>query len=99
MRKLFVKNFPVTFGGEDPTGWLPASAAVPLPTPEQTISLDFAIEEMVGGGALLILAGTDNGIANDYWYNSVAAAIEAAAKRFDVPADLWREDETNGNLL
>ena len=40
---------PVRFGGEKHSGWLPASAATPQPTPVEDALVDFEIDEVEGG--------------------------------------------------
>ena len=39
-----VTSLPVQFGGEQQAGWLPAGAAVPLPTPAIDVLLDIEIQ-------------------------------------------------------
>ena len=40
-----VTGVPVRFGGEEHRGWLPAGAAVPLPTPVRDVLLDIEIPD------------------------------------------------------
>jgi hypothetical protein len=46
MRLLAV---PVRFGGEEHSGWLPANAVTPPPTPVEDALVDFEIDELEGG--------------------------------------------------
>jgi hypothetical protein len=48
-----VDGWPVTFGGEAHSGWLPSNAATPLPTPIERDVLDVTIEK-IDAGYLLI---------------------------------------------
>ena len=38
---------PIRFGGEEHSGWLPANAAMPPPTPVEDVLVDFEIDELV----------------------------------------------------
>jgi hypothetical protein len=40
---------PIRFGGEEHSGWLPAHAATPPPTPVDEALVDFEISEVEGG--------------------------------------------------
>ena len=43
---------PVRFGGEEHSGWLPANAATPPPTPVEDALVDFEIYELEDGYTL-----------------------------------------------
>ncbi len=54
----FIKNRPMTIGGEEHTGWLPAGAATPLPTPV-TPSTFQPVKSIDGNGYLLCHESTE----------------------------------------
>ena len=53
-----VSGVPVKFGGESHSGWLPAGAAIPLPTPVLDVLLDIEIQ-FDGSGYLLCYSSQD----------------------------------------
>jgi hypothetical protein len=79
----------VTFGGESHSGWLPGSAATPLPTPAFDIALNIAIE-FDGSSYFLRYASEDGSLVNDNWYQTLEEAEQAAVKDFGVRADQWQ---------
>jgi hypothetical protein len=84
-----VKSFQTALGGEPHTGWSPANAAVPLPTPVREIELDLTIDSIDGGGYLLIYETSDGSVRGDTWHVSSADAREQAQAWFGVPRDVW----------
>ena len=83
-----VTSLPVQFGGEQHTGWLPAGAAVPLPTPAIDVFLDIEIQSD-GDGYLLCYSSQDGTVRGDTWHQSVVEAENAAAKDFGVRPSQW----------
>jgi hypothetical protein len=79
----------VKLGGEPHSGWLPAGAAVPLPTPVREVVLELSIESE-GGGFLLIYRSHDGSVHGDTWHDSIDDAREQARLSFGVPTDAWR---------
>ena len=65
-----VTSLPVQFGGEQHTGWLPAGAAVPLPTPAIDVFLDIEIQSD-GDGYLLCYSSQGGTVHGDTWHQSV----------------------------
>ena len=83
-----VIGFPVKFGGEEHTGWLPAGAAKPLPTPVRNVLLNIEIQSD-GSGFVLCHSSQDGVEQGDTWHPSVAEAEKAAAEYFGVLASHW----------
>lgn len=88
-----VKKFPVRIGGEQHSGWLPANAATPLPTPVRDIDLDLEIE-FDGSGYLLIVASADGSVYGDTWHQSEQEAEEQASAQYGVPQSAWESPES-----
>jgi hypothetical protein len=44
-----LRGVPTRYGGEEHSGWVPANAATPLPTPLEEALLDLEISEVRGG--------------------------------------------------
>lgn len=77
----------VRFGGESPSGWLPANAAMPPATLEWIG--DVWIEEQETGDALLFIPFADGEGHNDTWFVDFDAAIEEAKRRFGLSKADW----------
>ena len=77
-------------GGEEHTGWLPAGAARPLPTPVRHFVLNLAIEN-VDGGYLLVYESQDGSLSGDWWYDSLERAMNGAAEMFGVQPTQWQD--------
>jgi hypothetical protein len=91
-----IVGFPCRFGGEQHTGWLPAGAAVPLPTPVRDVLLDIEIE-FDGYGYLLCYHSQDGTVHGDTWHQSLGDAEQSAAECFGVESRQWQPVEpTNG---
>ena len=84
-----VTGWPVRFGGEQHTGWLPAGAAVPLPTPILDVLLDIEIQ-YDGDGYLLCYSSHDGTVQGDTWHQSIVAAENTAAEDFGVQPSQWQ---------
>ena len=78
----------VRIGGQQHSGWLPAGAATPLPTPVRDVLLDIEIQDD-GSGYLLCYASRDGSAYGDTWHESVEAAEQAAAEYFGVQPSQW----------
>jgi hypothetical protein len=85
-----VEQFRTTIGGHPHTGWLPAGAAVPLPTPARDIELDLTIEDDGGSGFLRIFHSSDGSVRGDTWHQTIQDARETARNSFGVPLEAWR---------
>ncbi len=79
-----------TYGGEEHRGWLPPGAAIPLPTPVRTVTLDMTIEAEGPGYLLVFAAREDPEFGNDYWFDTLADAEAAALDWFGVGPDQWQ---------
>jgi hypothetical protein len=72
---------PVRFGGEEHSGWLPANAATPRPTPAEDALVDLEIEEVEGG---YVLQWFSRGTAHhgDSWHETLEDALKQANIEF-----------------
>jgi hypothetical protein len=91
-----VAGWPCTFGGEMHSGWLPANAASPLPTPEEHEVLDVVIEHLDGGYLLVWQACPSETCresrppkTGDSWHETLADAEVAAREWFGIEAQNW----------
>jgi hypothetical protein len=84
-----ITGLPVLVGGEKHSGWLPAGAAVPLPTPRRDVVMDLEIQ-FDGHGYLLCYASRDGSVSGDTWHQSLAEAERAAAETFGVQSAQWQ---------
>ncbi|QDU36307.1 hypothetical protein Mal4_05920 [Maioricimonas rarisocia] len=93
-----VKAWPFAFGGEGHSGWLPAGAAVPEPTPVEHELLDVTIESDEGG-YLLIWAARPSPTCEDLrppksgdtWYETLEEALAAARNHFGIQHEDWSD--------
>jgi hypothetical protein len=85
-----IEDVPYQDGGEEHTGWLPAGAARPVPTPVRRFVLDLTIEQ-VDGGYLLLYQSRDGLLTGDWWYDSLEKALEGAAGMFGVLPAQWQD--------
>ena len=79
---------PVRFGGEEPSGWLPANAAKPPPTPLEDALVDLEIDELEGG-YILEWFSRDTSHHGDSWHESLEDALEQASTEFGVRPEEW----------
>ena len=79
----------VRFGGEEHSGWLPANAATPPPTPVEEALVDFEIDEMEGG-YILEWCSRNTSHHGESWYETLEDALEQANAAFDVRPEEWR---------
>ncbi|MGN6545933.1 MAG: hypothetical protein ACTHK7_12845 [Aureliella sp.] len=85
----FINERPLQIGGDQHTGWLPAGAATPLPTPVRDISLNIQIE-FDGYGYFLCFSSTDGSVYGDTWHETLADAEQAANEDFGIHESEWR---------
>ena len=89
--RLRIQGRRMVLGGREHSGWVPASAARPLPTPVSEVIVDFLIEGDENG-AMLYWDGRD-GSHLDYWRESVDGAIEQAEFSWGIRPDEWKPAE------
>lgn len=80
---------PVRFGGEVHTGWLPANAATPRPTPVEDALVDFEINE-VEDGYILEWLSRNTSHHGDSWHETLEDALEQASTEFGVRPEEFR---------
>jgi len=83
---------PTRFGGEEHSGWLPANAATPPPTPLEEALLDLEISE-VQGGYILQWHSRNTRHHGDLWYETLEDVLEQARVTFDIHPDEWQTVE------
>jgi hypothetical protein len=83
-----VYGVPMQIGGDQHQGWLPAGAAVPLPTPIRDVVMNLEIQSD-GDDALLCLWSTDGSVYGDTWHRSPEEAEAAAAEAYGITKDQW----------
>jgi hypothetical protein len=88
-----VSKFHVRIGGNQHSGWLPAGAANPLPTPVRDVDLNLEIE-FDGSGYLLIVASTDGSVYGDTWHQTEQEAQEEASAVYGVPKSAWTSGQS-----
>ena len=79
----------VTIGADPHSGWLPAGATTPLPTPARVVVLNVTIE-FDGSGYLLCYESVDGSLANDSWHQTLEEAEQAAIESFGIRASQWQ---------
>ena len=80
---------PIRFGGEEHSGWLPANAVSPPPTPVEEALVDFEIRE-VKGGYILEWYSRNTRHHGDLWYETVEDALEQASIDWGIQPEEWR---------
>ncbi len=85
----FIKNRPITIGGEEHSGWLPAGAATPLPTPVRHLLFNLEIQ-FDGDGYLLCHESTDGTVSGDTWHQTLFDAENAAQDWFGIAGSEWK---------
>lgn len=86
-----VRGILLRIGGQQHSGWLPAEAAIPLPTPSREVMVDIEIE-FDGVGYLLLCRSQDGLICWDTWHLSLEDAESQAARDYGVHAHQWTAD-------
>jgi hypothetical protein len=79
---------PVRFGGEEHSGWLPANASTPQPTPVDDALVDFEVNELEGGYILEWFSRNTNH-HGDSWHETLDDALEQASAEFGVRPEEW----------
>ena len=80
---------PVRFGGGEHSGWLPANAAIPPPTPIEEALVDFEISE-VEGSYILEWHSRNTSHRGDLWYETLEGALEQASIDFGIQPEAWQ---------
>jgi hypothetical protein len=80
---------PVRFGGEEHSGWLPANASTPPPTPVEDALVDFEVNE-VEGGYILEWFSRNSSHHRDSWHETLEDALEQASTEFGVRPEEWQ---------
>jgi hypothetical protein len=86
---------PIRFGGEEHSGWLPANAAIPPPTPVEQAVVDFEISE-VEGGYILQWYSRNTSHHGDLWYETLEEALEQASIDWGIRPEEWQTAERGG---
>ena len=79
----------IRFGGEEHSGWLPAYAATPPPTPVEDALVDFEIGELEVGYILAWFA-RNTSHHGDSWHETLEDALEQASTEFGVMPEEWQ---------
>ncbi|HVU89880.1 MAG TPA: hypothetical protein VHD36_21295 [Pirellulales bacterium] len=82
----------IRIGGEEHSGWLPAGAVKPLPTPVRDVLVDIEIERNGPNDCLLICAAQDGSFCWDDWFQSIDDAERAAKERYGIESRDWTTD-------
>jgi hypothetical protein len=80
---------PVRFGGEEHSGWLPANAATPQPTPVEDALVDFEVNELEGG-YIFEWYSRNTGHHGDSWHETLEDALEQANAEFGLRPEEFR---------
>jgi hypothetical protein len=95
---VLIKHLPavrIRFGGEEHSGWLPANASPPLPTPVEVAVVDFEISE-VEGGYIFEWHSRNTSHRGDLWYETLEGALEQASIDWGIRPEQWRGAEHGG---
>jgi hypothetical protein len=90
-RVRFIRARPTRFGGEPHSGWLPAGAPVPPPTPLTTVPIDFAIEGYGATGYVFSWRGPAREYSGEAWHMALEDALQDAESAFGIGRAEWRE--------
>lgn len=88
VRKL--RGMTVEFGGEEHSGWLPAGAAQPLPTPVEVAVVDFEILSDGSGSYIFEYHSRNTNHRGDTWPQTLEDALGQARKAFGIEPEEWR---------
>jgi hypothetical protein len=84
-----MNGVPFRFGGEQHTGWLPAGAAAPHPTPVHDVLLDLSISRD-GSGYNFEWRSRETAHWGDTWHQSLEEAKQQAYAQFGINPDAWQ---------
>jgi hypothetical protein len=90
-----LSGVPVRFGGEEHSGWLPANAVTPLPTPVEEAVVDFEISA-VEGGYILQWYSRNTSHCGDLWHETLEDAVEQASIDWGIRPEEWLSGEHSG---
>lgn len=90
-----LSSVPIRFGGEEHSGWLPANAVTPLPTPVEKALVDFEISE-VEGGYILQWYSRNTSHRGDLWFETLEDALEQASIHWGIQSQEWLSAEHAG---
>jgi hypothetical protein len=79
---------PMQFGGEEHSGWLPANASPPLPTPVRHALVDLCIVDD-GHGFLLICESRNTDDSWDTWHETIEDAQAQAEAWLGIKPEEW----------
>lgn len=85
-----VRGLRIRLGGAEHSGWLPAGAAPPPPTPVREAVLDVRIEE-TDGGYLLICHSRNTPDSGDRWHETIEDAEAKARDAFGLEPGDWQD--------
>ena len=88
-----ISGYKLRVGGTQHSGWLPAGASRPLPTPVREVTFNFEIQ-FDGYGYLLCCVSKEGDLYADTWHETLEDAEEAAAEQFGVTPEQWQDDQT-----
>ena len=83
-----IRGLRIRVGGVKHSGWLPAGAAVPLPTPVRDLTVDVEIDHD-GHGYFLCCAAREGDYCWDTWHESLADAESCALKELGIRPGQW----------
>ena len=86
---------PARFGGEEHSGWLPANAVTPPPTPVEEAEVDLEIKE-VEGAYILAWYSRNTSHCGDLWFETLEDALAQASIDWGIPPDNWQTAEHGG---
>ena len=78
----------IRMGGEPHSGWLPAGAAAPLPTPVRDVLMNFEIL-FDGVGYLFCYSSQEGAIMGDTWHETLVKAERQANLDFGIESRQW----------
>ncbi len=84
-------------GGQPHSGWLPKGAAIPPPSPEVVITLDFAIVEAGPGSYYLESTDRSGEYAGDTWHSSLDDALDQAEFEYGITTKEWIDVENSAD--
>lgn len=83
-----VPNKILHVGGDQHSGWLPAQAAQPVPTPLREVVFNFEIQ-FDGSGYLLCYSSVDGSLFGDTWHPTQSETEQVALDDFGIHSHEW----------